>query len=214
MAELKKTRKEIYSTITGIAFIIFAIAAFIVYYKTGTMHYVLWICDHTALIIGLAFLFRKWFWIGAELNLLFLPQLFWSIDFLYRLFFGKFIFGFTDYMFPAYNIPLYIVSLSHIFIIPVALIGLFLALKASGKKERIIIRERMKWSWRGSLMHMLLLMIPSYMLSNSINYNCALKPCFSFLPGGTIYSIIWVLVVFLIVLLTNYLLNKSLKIIR
>ena len=194
---LKVKPKEAFLTIIGILSILLSIIGIIVNIRAETHYNLVWFCNHTSLILGLAFIFRSSFWITAQLNIGFFPQLFWSIDFLSKLLFNRFIFGFTDYMFsPYYDKALYILSWNHIFIMPIALVVLY------------FLNTPRKDAWKGSLLHSILLIPLSYMFAPDLNLNCMHKSCLFFIPTFTFYKIIWPLIMLIIVIIpTNYLLH-------
>lgn len=190
--------KDKFLTATGYILLALGVVGIIANIYTETTNFIIWFCNHTVIILGLAFLFRSRFWITAELSIALIPQVFWSMDFLSKLLFNKYIFGFTSYMFsPDYNPLLYYLSLDHLIITPIALIGLWYL----GKPV---------WAWEGSLLHGVLLMIPSYIFANGDNLNCMWKSCVPFIPTTTLYPILWPLIfVFLVILPTNWLLIKG-----
>ena len=187
-------KQKILNTI-GILFILLGVAGIIVNINTQTLHFLIWFCNNTSFIIGAAILFRSRFWLTAELSIAFFPQILWSIDFLSKLFFDKFIFGFTDYMFfPSYPKALYILSWNHLFILPVALIVLY------------YMGKPVKDAWKGSAIHGAIILIPSFLLSSLGNINCVTESCIFFIPTNLAYKILWPPLFFLLIVIpTNYL---------
>ena len=93
-------KKNLILNIIGTIFIILGLLSLSrIFFVTAIWQNVFWWCDHAVLILGLAILFRNTFWLTAELNIALLPQILWSFDFFSKVFFNKFIFGVTAYMF-------------------------------------------------------------------------------------------------------------------
>ena len=189
-------KRKIFLVLIGIFFIVISIIGIIINIVTKTPYNLVWFCNHTTLILGLAFLFRSSFWITAEINIGFFPQLLWSIDFLSKLIFNRFVFGFTDYMFsPHYHKALYILSWNHIFMLPIALIGLYLLDKPP------------KDAWKGSLIHGIILIPLSYIFAYGTNLNCLHESCLFFIPSNIFYKTLWLpLIMVIFIILMNYIL--------
>ena len=92
-------KKQILLNIIGIFFILLGLTGIVANIINKTPYNLVWFCNHTSLILVIAFLFRSSFWITAEVSIGLIPQMLFSIDFLGKLIFNKFPFGFTDYMF-------------------------------------------------------------------------------------------------------------------
>ena len=202
----KKTKKyykqkEIFLTVVGVLFLLVGIIGIITNIIVKTPHSLIWFCNHASLILGFAFIFRSSFWITAELNIGFFPQLFWSIDVLSKLIFNRFVFGFTDYMFfPHQNKVLYIISWNHIFMLPITLIALY------------FIGQPSKNAWKGSFIHGVLLISMSYIFANGMNLNCMHESCLFFIPTNMAYKILWPLFALIIMIIpTNLLLCWAYK---
>jgi len=187
--------KRVVMLVIGILLIVGGVTGVVFNMVSGTAFRLLWLCNHANIILGLAFIFGSSFWASAEINLIFFPQLFWTIDFLSKLLFGRFVFGFTDYMFsPAYEGISYALSLSHLFVLPIAFVGLWF-LKSS------------KDGWKGSVLHGILL-IPISLAFTTANLNCMRESCISFIPSGIVYQILWPFAIFAAVLIVNFFLWK------
>lgn len=196
-------KRDLFLNMIGIFFISLNVAAVIINILSDTPYNLVWFCNHTAIILGLAFLFRSSFWVMAELSIGFIPQLLWTIDFLSKLIFNKFVFGFTDYMFlPDYNQALYILSWNHVFMLPLALVGLYL------------LKNPVKDAWKGSLLHGILLIPLSYWIGSLVgtSLNCVQKSCIFFIPTSLLYQVLWPPLFFLVVAIpTSLLLYKAFK---
>ena len=89
---MKLTRDGVLNAI-GILLILFVGLRVYFMIMYGTLVDFLWLCNHAPLLIGLAILFRSYFWLIAEISLLAVGSLNWSLDFLSKLFFDKYLLG-------------------------------------------------------------------------------------------------------------------------
>jgi hypothetical protein len=96
--KLWKNRENQY-IIIGYFFLIMQVLIILSNYYTGRMHVMFWFCSHTPLIFGLAFLLDKKDVIKGLINVGFLFQFAWTLDFLSKLIFNVYIFWVTDYLF-------------------------------------------------------------------------------------------------------------------
>ncbi len=130
-----------------------------------------WFSNHTFIIIGFALLFANPFWVFAEFCIGVIPELVWSIDFIFQLIAHKPFLGITDYMFTGTDfnwIQLY--SIQHILFIPCTLYALH------------ILGGPVRNAWIGSLVHQLFLAISGYLNSYDLNINCAYHTCAIAIP--------------------------------
>ena len=189
---MKPTKNQILNII-GILIIIFSLARIYALFNYSTPIHLFWLCNHIPLIIGIAILFRNPFILAAEISLLLFGSLNWSLDFLSKLIFDKYLLGSTSYIFVAMSADSGISILSHLSILPLALLALFL------------IRKPKPTAWKGSIIHMTALIPASLYFGKFYNLNCFMKPCISWLPNFTAYPII-----FFITYLTIFVIPTSL----
>ncbi len=193
-------KKERILNIIGIIFLILGIASLSrVFFTVATWQNVFWWCDHAVLIMGLAILFRNRFWLTAELNIALIPQFLWSIDFFSKLFFNKFIFGFTAYMFEGHW-AFKLLSYQHLFVFILALIAL------------ILLGNADKRAWIGSLIHGIFLFIAGLLIPAYYNINCVHKNCLNFQAEP--YFLVWWALFIVMVLITNFILVKITKLFK
>lgn len=172
---MKPTKNQILNTI-GILIIILSLLRIYTIINYATPVHIFWLCNHIPLIIGISILARNSFLLAAETSLLLIGSLNWSLDFLSKLIFDKHILGSTSYIFTAISTDSITSILSHLSILPFAILALFL------------IKNPKPKAWQGSLVHMLILIPASFYFGKFYNLNCLLKPCTSWLPNFTLYT--------------------------
>jgi len=167
--------------IWGWIFLIMGILPFLTFLTFNRPQYAVWFSNHAFIILGLALLFGSRFWAFAELCLGAIPELVWSTDFLYNLFTGKQLWGFTAYMFKNGAFDwLHLYSLQHILFIPAALYAIYL------------LGEPAKNAWQGSIIHGSIMWGVSFLFPYDFNINCVYHKCIFDLP---FYQITWPLII-------------------
>lgn len=182
----------------------FGVFSLFVFFKLGVPYYFLWLCNHQSFVYAVAIWRRSARWLSAELSIALIPQLLWCLDFLSYVFFGKFMWGITEYMFvEGYAVGTYVVSLQHFILAPIALYALY-------KLGRPSLRD-----WRVSLVHLSLLAIVTVLFTApEYNVNCVFEnACVPYFPKIIpFWPVVWgMIVLFLIVLPTNYVLYVIFK---
>lgn len=194
MSMLTKSRKM---RIAGIFFL--AMQALIMYanYRASRFDGLFWFCNHTPLLIGISFLIGRKDFIKAIINVGFLPQLIWTVDFLGRLFFGTCLFDVTQYVFEGLNgRDVLVAIITHMFAINIAL---FLTRKQKINKKVLLY----------SAVYLVSLLVVSFIYSpvdknvNFIKYFGA--PAYTF-PG---YTALWAVLAFVIVVVPTYFIQKG-----
>ncbi|MFT4312416.1 MAG: hypothetical protein ACMXYF_04260, partial [Candidatus Woesearchaeota archaeon] len=84
-----------------------------------------WLSNWALALIGIGLIFKLPRLIASQLNIILIPHLFWTIDFVYILLFRQPLWGITDYFFETTHLLLNIASLSHVLLYPVGLYALF-----------------------------------------------------------------------------------------
>ena len=190
-----------WNKIVGWLFILFGIVGVIINLYLGSTYNLIWLCNHMSIVLGVAFIHKSRTWISAELSIALIPQLFWSIDFIGKLITGEFIFGATEYMFSInYNPLLYYLSLNHLFITPIALVGLW---HLGGARK----------AWKQACTHGIVLLFFSFAFMNGHNLNCFKESCVPFiLMSGITYQVLWPILFFILVVIpTNWVLIQWIK---
>ncbi|MDD2445140.1 MAG: hypothetical protein PHF09_02725 [Candidatus Nanoarchaeia archaeon] len=192
--------KNFYLQFFGIFYIVIGIVAVFNVIIGLDSASVLWISYFAFFFIGLGILIKNSYLIGAWFNIIFIPYLIWSIDFLYHLFFNKSLWGITDYMFVSRVLISQIVSIQHIFIIPIALLSIY------------FIKLQKKDFWKLSLILISMSFILTRLFTKPIeNVNCVFKNCLPFEIIPVLYPISWFLAFFIMIGIVNFLLVKIKK---
>lgn len=190
--EPKKTRNIL--NFIGIFFLITGILQYVVPVSEGNYAHFIWFSGHVIILLGVGILLRNRFLVTAELCIALIPETFWSVDFLGKIFFNKYILGVTSYMFEQKFRIVTMLNLQHLLIVPFGLAALW--------HMRID-----KNGWKGSLIHGLIIWILSLMAGQIYNINCVFRSCIPYLAGLSNYMILWPLIVFAIILLSNIVLQ-------
>jgi hypothetical protein len=159
----------------------------------------LWLCYITLILIGFGIFFKNYFLIVLQLNIVFIPILIWNVDFFYRLISGRFLFGFTKYIFDGgINSVGNFISLSHLIILPLAIFFLY-----NYKIKR-------KDLWKFSFLEVGIFFFMSFFLTSpELNTNCVFDSCIPFISSvGVDYYLLWFTLFFAMIFFTNCLLVK------
>lgn len=185
----------------GVAFILLGIAALANTLYRGNPQGILWFCYLGIIVIGIGMLKKKSLLILTQLNILSIPLIIWTIDFLYFIITGNEFLGIATYLFdPSFPTISKIISLQHVFTIPLSLYVLY---KLKPKKIN---------TWRLSFIQLALIFFITKILTQpENNINCVYESCMNITINIVPYPIIWFVSTFLLVVITNYLINKTLK---
>ena len=137
----------------------------------------------------------------SQLNILFIPSIIWTADFLYFNLTGNNLLGITTYFFdPTFPIISRVISLQHLFTIPFSIYVLY---KLKSKKVN---------AWKFSFVQLILIFIITMILTQPVdNINCVYRSCMDIAITVIPYPIVRFVSVFLLVIITNYLINKFLR---
>ncbi|MEA3329652.1 MAG: hypothetical protein U9Q06_02815 [Nanoarchaeota archaeon] len=157
---------------------------------------ILWFCYLGLILIGVGVLFRNSFLIASQLNILTIPLIIWSLDFIYFIFTKNYLFGITDYFFEAGPLISKIVTVQHLYTIPLAFIALYL------------IKLKRKNAWKLSIFQVVAFYAGIYFFTPvERNINCVFKFCGDF-QVPMLYSVFWFVIFFTMIFFTNFALNK------
>lgn len=190
--------RRVFLYIIGIVFLIFGIASIVNSLYRGNIWQIFWICYAALLLFGVGAICRRELLIGSQLCILFIPVLIWNVDFVYQMISGRALWGITDYMFHGIGIS-QIISLQHVFSIPLGMIALQL------------IRPKRFDFWKIAFVEVIVIFfVVVFFTSSGANVNCVFEPCVPF-PFNFSYRVAWLLGFYGIILLTNLFLWKILK---
>jgi hypothetical protein len=161
----------------------------------GVPMHVFWLCNHVIVLMGIAILFRSSFWLIGEFCFLFVGQFIWIVGFLLFAIFGIVLPGNSTHLIYDSSFMNVITILVHLLTLPLG----FWAI--------MILRKENKRAWIGGIIHSFVL-LPIVLLFPSYNLNCLNSPCLSFFPDTLLYSILFVPMYFVfLVIPLNYLVN-------
>jgi hypothetical protein len=186
----------------GMAFFLLGLAALANTLQKGNPEGVLWLCYIGIILIGIGMSMRKPELIASQLNILAIPLVVWTIDFFHFLLTGNELLGVTSYFFDSsFPISSRMISLQHIFTVPVSLYALY-KLKP----------EKMSNSLRISLIQMILAFAVTMLLTGrESNINCVYESCMNLGIGFLPYQIAWFASAFALVFATDFLIRKILR---
>ena len=195
-------KKEAILNFIGVIFLIIAINQFFVlFFIVKNPTYLIWFSDHVAFLLALGILMRKRILVTAELCIALIPEIIWSLDFLSKLIFNKYLFGVTgvaQYLFSSgvlvtkwQNLS----SIQHLFIVPLGLTALWI-MKAD------------KNGWKLAIIHGLIIWFLSLSIGQSYNLNCVFRLCISAAPSIKNYMIIWPITAFCLIIISGFFIQK------
>ncbi|MBS3085665.1 hypothetical protein J4225_03190 [Candidatus Pacearchaeota archaeon] len=193
----KTSRHEIAIILIGILFIIIGMLAVIQSIKNGNPSQILWFCYAAVILIGIGFLMRNYYLIITQLNILLIPLIVWNIDFFYVLITSKTLFGITNYFFVEGLIIEKVITMQHVFTIPLTLYALY------------ILKIKRADSWKTSFLELACIFLMVRLLTSAEdNINCAYFSCVNFIPTLMFHPIVWFFAVFLMVFISGFLINQ------
>jgi len=135
--------------------------------------------------------------IASQLCIILIPYIFWNIDFFYVLATGNSLWGITDYFFQPRPLLAQIISVQHVFIVPISLLAIY------------FIKLKRKDFWIFSVIQVVLFYFLARILSNlEDNVNCAFQNCMSFYISPEIYPFFWFLAYFAMIGITALALTR------
>ena len=157
---------------------------------------ILWLCYMVMILIGIGVLTRNSLLVLSQLNIIFIPFLIWNLDFFFILFTGNPLFDVANYFFIPGPLIGKLITSQHIFTLPILIYTLYL-LKIEEKRAWII-----------SIVQIAFVFVITRMVSSpDENINCVFKSCTNFEFIGY-YPLVWFVVFFMMIYVTNYLLTK------
>lgn len=178
--------------VLGVFFLAFGVFAIFYSISRGKPGWVFWLCYVGMILMGFGALTKNSYLILSQLNLLALPLLFWNTDFIYYLATKKNLWGITDYFFGELLWPARVISFEHLFLIPLALVVLYL------------IKIKKKGAWKLSLIQLTLFFILSRLFTQvEYNVNCVFVSCFPVFPSDFWHPLRWFLIFGSMIIITH-----------
>lgn len=175
--------------------ILLGLLAFLSAVQIGRADNLFWFSYLAIFLIGIGLLFESSYLIAGQVNIVFLPHLLWAIDFFYQLITREPFIGITDYFFVSSNVLSNFISLSHLFIVPIWIYGLYK------------LKLRRKDFWILSVVQVsIVYLLTRFLTQPANNINCVFKSCFVFSFGEPFYLLEWFLVCLILIFVTNYML--------
>ena len=190
------SRKDISYYFIGVFFLMLQLVLVLINKNAQNYDIFYWFCNHVTLILGIAFIFRKIDIIKSMVNVGFLAQFFWTMDFFSKLVFDIYIFKFTDYVFEAMTGAIVAIPiLIHIFSTNIA----FYFTYEHKTKSKVLLY---------SFIYLAILYLVTILFTpNSSNINCVSHICgfkeYTFIG----YNYLWVFIVFLVVIVPTHLIQ-------
>ena len=190
-------KKEILIKTLGGFILLYGLFAISFSIYRGKPSWIFWFCYISMILIGLGALKKDSLLIASQINLLFFYLVSWNIDFFYHIITEMSLWGITDYFFKEMLTPARIISLEHFFLLPFALILLYL------------IKIKRKDHWKLSIVQGLSLLLITKILTDPIyNVNCVFYSCASFLPNGKLYPYLGIGLNVISILVTAFIINR------
>lgn len=160
---------------------------------------VLWMSYICLIILGIGILRKNSALIASQVVIIFIPYIFWNLDFFHQLITKQSLFGITDYFFRPGELSGKIIALQHIFNLPLSIYAMNLI---GLKKSKFYII---------SFIQVTVVFILSRLVTNyDQNVNCVYRNCARF-TFGIPYIAEWFIAQFLMISLTSWFLVKSFK---
>lgn len=200
---MNKKTKNILIKLSGISLILVGILGMVNAFIIDSPQEIIWICYIAVILIGISAITRKPKLLTAQLNIMLIPLIFWSIDFLYHLTFGQTLFNIASYVFEPRPLLSQIVSSLHIITIPLSLFILYL----------VEAKEKIKDSWKISLIQILIIFFITILFTTpEVNVNCVYESCTN-ISLGLPTIIEWFIGIFSMIAI-SYIIIKNLKFLK
>lgn len=157
---------------------------------------ILWFCYIGLVLIGIGIFMGDGRLIGSQIAILGIPLIFWDLDFIYRAISGAPLLGITDYFFMNRPVLSQLISVQHLFTLPLAFYALYL------------VKAKKADFWKISIAQVIMLFFASYLFSKpESNINCVFRSCVN-VDIGLPYNVAWFLAFFILILISNFVLSK------
>ena len=201
---LHKRKELILKLIVGILFISIIISLINIFtFKLYESFF--WLCYTGMLIIAIGIMQKKYYLILSQIIILAIPDILWIIDFFYILFTGNSLFQLSTYFFEDRPLIAKLVSLQHLYVIPLALYTLyFFKISKLDKKK----------SLQFAAVQLIIFFILGMMFTTQeTNINCVYELCFdisitNWLATNFPYGFAWFLVMYSMMIISYFIVTK------
>lgn len=185
----------------GYLFLIWGLAAIIdnIFKANTGIAPVLWMSYICLIVLSIGILKKDSSLVASQVAIIGIPYILWNIDFFYQLLTKSSLFGLTDYFFTKGKIIGKIISIQHIFNLPLSIYSIYL------------IKLKRKDFWKISLFQISIVFLISRIATNyNQNVNCVYRNCANF-SFGLPHILEWFLANMIMISVTSYILIKTLK---
>lgn len=187
-----------FNYIVGAYFLIIQVLIIIMNLQFTHQGVFFWFCNHVPFIFAIAFFFKEVQIVKALISVGFIAQILWIIDFLGKLLFDIFVFGFTAYVFDLSGLLLVTVILVHFFSTTVAIVF--------SATEDILPKSL----WYSAAYIVVLYVSTIVFTASQYNVNCGYALCGFEELSIPYYTIIVPFVAFVVLVIPGYYLQKGL----
>jgi len=183
--------KEKVIKLIGLIFLIWGVVAVIdnIFKLDEGIAPTLWISYICLIVIGIGILNKDANLVASQVAIIGIPYLLWNIDFFYQLITKESLFGLTDYFFREGSITGKIITLQHIFNLPLSLFSIYL------------IKLKRTDFWKISCVQVIIIFLITRIVTNyEQNVNCVYHNCANF-DFGLPYVIEWFIAYFIMIYL-------------
>ena len=189
--------KKIYLKLVGVLFILFSLYSYSVNLYYGRWYELAWMCYFGLFLVGIGMLLENGFLILTQLNILFIVDIFWNIDFWFHAVTGRTLLGIINYYVLERNILFKAISIQHVFFVPFSLVALYYL-----KLARFD-------AWKVSLMQVAVVFPITYLFTPmKENVNCVFRECVN-IGMGVPYFFKWLACLMIIIIITNLVIYYS-----
>ena len=183
--------------VIGIIYLILGVLAFYNAIRYTETAGILWFSYVAFFLIGLGILTRNSYLISSQLNIILIPYIIWNLDFFYVLLSGNSLWGITDYFFTPRQTIAQLISLQHIFTIPISLLAVY------------FIKLKRKDFWKFSFIQIIIFFFLIRIFGSAReNVNCVFENCLPFGIPALPYAVTWFLAYGAMIAITTFFLVK------
>lgn len=183
--------------VMGFLILILGIFAYYNGFQSWGLAGILWFSYASLFFIGIGILTRNSYLIASQINIILIPYIIWNIDFFYVLITSESLWGITNYFFNPRPILAQIITLQHVFILPISFLSLY------------FIKLKRNDFWKFSLIWVSISFLLIRIINPAENINCVFENCLGFQIPFIPYPFAWFLIYITMIFLVNFLLVKS-----
>lgn len=184
-------KKEKLLNFLGWFLIIISILNLVIKLRYETIIEFFWFCNHIPLVMGISLLFRKYKIFVGEFLLILIPSIIWNIDFFNYIFTGNVLLGDVYYYESITNIFIEIgTGVIHLSTLVFSVLIIFL------------LKGDFKNSWIYGGVHGIIIIPFAFLLEGKLfNLNCMVESCIPFIPNFKFYTIAFIIVYTLVIMI-------------